>query len=265
MWRSTSTVSPVVAHTRVGVVLTILLAFVSSHVAPLAGAQASPTPQFPPMTVDASQFVTYVDNPYFPLVPGTTFVYDGTNEDGPEHVEVTVTFETKTILGVTCTVVRDQVSVAGEVVEDTLDWFAQDIEGNVWYFGEASADFEDGIVVSTDGSWEAGVDGAVPGVIMPANPIPGDPYYQEYAAGIAEDIGQVIAIDAAVTFASGTYENVIVTEDTNPLDPGPVEHKYYAPEIGLVLEEKVAGDQGRIELTEIRVEVPATPVAGYIR
>lgn len=264
MWQRTTTAPIVFSHAVLSVTLAILLALVSGRLASSAGAQAAPTPPLPPSTVDASQFVTVVDNPYFPLIPGTTFVYDGSTEDGPEHVEVTVTFETKTILGVTCTVVRDQVSVAGEVVEDTLDWFAQDNDGNVWYFGEASADYEDGVVISTDGSWEAGVGGAVPGIIMPGRPIPGDPYYQEYAAGTAEDIGQVIAIDETVTTASGTYDDVIVTEETNPLDPGPVEHKYYAPGIGLVLEEDIVGDQGRIELTEIRIEIPATPVTGDV-
>ncbi len=225
-----------------------------------ATAQATPeTPPLPPSEVDATMFDAGVANPYFPLEPGTTSVYEGMSEDVPEHTEVTVTFDTKTILGVVCTVVRDTVSVDGEVVEDTLDWFAQDNVGNVWYFGEASADYEAGEVVSTEGSWEAGVDGAVPGIVMPADAVLGDPYYQEYAPGEAEDIGQIVAVDQTVTVAYGSFTDVIVTADTNPFEPGVVENKSYAPGIGLVLEEKVAGDEGRVELVEIRQSAPATP------
>ena len=226
-------------------------------------AQATPeTPPLPPSEVDASMFDAGVANPYFPLEPGTTLVYDGMSEDGPERVEFTVTFDTKTILGVVCTVVRDVVTVDGEVVEDTLDWFAQDNAGNVWYFGEASADYEDGVVVSTEGSWEAGVDGARPGIVMPADAVVGDPYFQEYYRGEAEDIGQIIAVDQTVTTAYGTFTDVIVTADTNPLEPGVIENKSYAPGVGLVLEEKVAGAEGRVELVEIRQAAPATPESG---
>ena len=116
--------------------------------------------------IDSANFVATIDNPYFPLTPGTTFIYEGTTEKGPEHIEVNVTHDTKVILGVTCTAVRDTVTVDGELVEDTIDWYAQDTAGNVWYFGENSLSYEDGLIVSLEGSWMAGVDGAKPGIIM---------------------------------------------------------------------------------------------------
>ena len=126
-----------------------------------------------------ANFVEKVDNSYFPLTPGTTFIYQGESEDGPERVEVNVTNETKVILGVTCIVVRDRVWIDNELVEDTFDWHAQDKDGNVWYFGEDSKEMKDSVVVSTEGSWEAGVDGAKPGIIMKATPKVGDSYRQE--------------------------------------------------------------------------------------
>jgi hypothetical protein len=177
---------------------------------------------------------------------------------------VTVLSETKVVMGVACTVVRDVVSVEGEVAEDTIDWYAQDTDGNVWYMGEESKDIEDGEVVSTDGSWEAGVDGALPGIIMLVDPHVGDTYRQEFYAGEAEDIGSVLKLGEIVTVESGTYEDVLVTEDTNPLEPDIVEHKYYAPGVGVVLEELVAGGEERIELVKVETGM-ATPEAtpGY--
>jgi hypothetical protein len=127
---------------------------------------------------------TKITNQYFPLKPGTTYIYEGTTEKGNEHIEVKVTNETKVILGVTCVVVRDTVTVDGELVEDTIDWYAQDQFGNVWYFGENSLSYEDGLIVSLEGSWMAGVDGAKPGIIMGASPQVGDLYRQEFAVGI---------------------------------------------------------------------------------
>jgi hypothetical protein len=211
-------------------------------------------------TIDPANFVSVIDNPYFPLTPGTALYYEG-ESDGEAQTEVmTVLAETREVMGVTCVVVRDVVSVEGEVAEDTIDWYAQDAEGNVWYMGEESKDYEDGKVVSTEGSWEAGVDGALPGIIMLANPQVGEMYRQEFYAGEAEDMAKVQKLSESVTVAYGTFEDVLVTEDTNPLEPEIVEHKYYAPGVGVVLEELVAGGEERMEL--VRVEtVVATPVA----
>ena len=219
------------------------------------------TPAYP-VTIDPADFGETIDNPWFPLSPGTTWIYEGESDGERERNEVTVTAETKTILGVTCVVVRDIVLIDGEVVEDTLDWYAQDVDGNVWYFGEASKDYEDGELVSTEGSWEAGVDGAQPGIIMLADPAVGDSYQQEYYEGEAEDQGKVVATGETVTVPYGTFKDVLVTEDINPFEPDAVEQKSYAPGVGLILAEYVQGGDERIELIEVRMELPlATPAS----
>lgn len=189
--------------------------------------------------IDAANFVDTVDNPYFPLAAGSRWVYDGTSDGEAEQVVVVVTGERRTILGISATVVRDTVTIAGEVVEDTYDWFAQDRDGNVWYLGEAVQDFENGQVISTAGSWEAGVDGAYPGIVMKADPKVGDAYRQEYYRGEAEDLGEVIEVGA----------DRVVTQDWNPLEPDVVERKTYERGVGLVGEEKVRGAEGAMTLT----------------
>lgn len=182
-------------------------------------------------TIAPASFVADVDNPLYPLVPGTKFVY----ENGDETVEVTVTANKKTILGVSCTEVHDVASVAGEVIEDTLDWFAQDQDGAVWYFGEDTKEMSGGMVTSTHGSWEAGVDGAKPGIVVPAAPKVGDTYRQEYYACEAEDMGEVLALDATAMVKAGSYTGCLKTHDFTPLEPDINEEKYYCPGVGLVL------------------------------
>jgi hypothetical protein len=204
--------------------------------------------------IDPANFVDKVDNTYFPLMPGTTYVYEGETDEGVERVEDFVTHETWIVLGVTCIVVRDRVSVDGELVEETFDWYAQDKDGNVWYFGEDSKEYEGGEVVSTKGSWEAGVDGAQPGIIMQANPQIGDSYRQEYYKGEAEDMAEVISLTESASVPYGSFDNLLMTKDWTPLEPGIAEHKYYASGIGLVLEETVEGGTGRIELIEMITE-----------
>jgi hypothetical protein len=193
--------------------------------------------------IDPANFVDTVDNPYFPLPAGSRWVYEGTSDGEAERVEVVVTGERRMILGISATVVRDTVSIDGEVVEDTYDWFAQDVEGNVWYLGEASQDIENGAVVSTAGSWEAGVDGAYPGIVMKANPRVGDAYRQEYYRGEAEDLAEVINVEA----------DRIVTKEWNPLEPEVVEEKTYERGVGMVGEEKVSGGEGTMTLTSFAV------------
>jgi hypothetical protein len=206
--------------------------------------------------MDPANFVSTIDNPYFTLMPGKVWVYEGTNEVGKtERVEVEVTQDTKMVLGVATTVVREREWVDGELVEDTFDWYAQDKDGNVWYFGEDSKEIEDGEVVSTDGSWEAGVNGAKPGIIMKANPQVKDAYRQEFLKEEAEDMGQVLSIDETVSIGLGSYQNCLKIKDWTPLEPNVVEHKFYCKEIGnLVLEKKVAGGSGQMELIEIKTE-----------
>ena len=161
-----------------------------------------PDPVLPP----PGDFVTRIDNKYFPLRPGTTFNFGGTQEGKPSRVAVFVTHRTKTILGIRATVILDQVFVGGRREEKTFDWYAQDKHGNVWYLGEDSSDFVNGKWVRSDGSWQAGVRGAKAGIVMKANPIVGNPYRQEYYAGHAEDMAKVLSRSASVTVPYGSFE-----------------------------------------------------------
>jgi hypothetical protein len=201
------------------------------------------------LEIDPLDFVADVTNPLFPLVPGTKYVFEGTTDEGVERVEAEVLSARKDVLGVSCIQVRVREYLDGELIEDTLDWFAQDVDGNVWYFGEDSKEIEDGVVVSTDGSWEGGVDGAEPGIIMPVTPVVGTTYQQENAPGIAEDMATVVALSETVTTPLGTYAGCLETDEFTPLEPGVVEQKFYAPGVGLVLE--MDADGNRIELIEI--------------
>jgi hypothetical protein len=187
--------------------------------------------------IDPANFVGKVDNKYFPLEPGTTFVYKGKDEEGSERIEVRVTDDTKRVMGVECVVLRDRVWIDGKLVEDTFDWHAQDKKGNVWYFGENSREIKGGKVVSTEGSWEAGVDGAQPGILIKGDPKVGDSYRQEYYRGEAEDMGKVLSLDGSATVPYGSFNHTLVTKDWNPLEPAAgVAHKYYAPGVGKVRE-----------------------------
>jgi hypothetical protein len=164
-----------------------------------------------------------------------------------EDIVVTVTPQTKVIGGVTTTVVHDVASKDGQLLEDTWDWYAQDRDGNVWYFGEETKEYERG-KVSTEGSWETGVKGAKPGIIMPAHPTVGQMNRQEYLVGEAEDEGQTIALDETVTVAAGKFSGCVKTKEWSRLEPGVIEHKYYAPGVGLVAEVTVEGGTEHVEL-----------------
>jgi hypothetical protein len=200
---------------------------------------------------DASGFVAGVDNPFFPLPVGRTLSYEGHGEESEETGEVFVTANTRQILGVTCMVVRDRVWEDGDLIEETFDWFAQDGDGNVWYFGEDSTEYDNGVPVSTEGSWEAGVDGAQPGIVMPADPRVGQRYRQEYYKGEAEDMGEVLSLTALVSVACDAFVDCVKTKDWSALEPGVVEHKYYAEGIGVILEVGVEGTSGRMELVDV--------------
>jgi hypothetical protein len=150
-------------------------------------------------------------------------------------------------MGVNCVVVQDVVTAAGSLHEKTTDWYAQDASGNVWYFGEDTAEYENGVVINTKGTWEAGVDGAKPGIVMKAVPVVGDFFRQEYRPGIALDIAQILATDATTSVPAGTYDKLVVTLDKNPLDPSKIEHKFFAEGIGFVRAELQGG--GHLEIT----------------
>jgi hypothetical protein len=194
--------------------------------------------------VDPASFVARIDNPWLPLTPGSRWVYEA---GGGERNEVVVTDQTRTVMGITATVVRDTETRDGRVVEETSDWFAQDRDGKVWYLGEDTRSFRDGRP-SPAGSWEAGVDGALPGIIMKADPKVGDAYRQEYYRGEAEDMGKVVRLGASQTVPFRAFDGLLVTQDWTPLEPDVVEEKYYARGIGLVLETTVKGGSDRNEL-----------------
>ena len=215
----------------------------------VAAGSASAGTKYAPR-IDPSEFTTTIDNPYLPLVPGSRWVYESRTPDGLEQIVVEVTDETRAVMGVTTVVVRDTVTLDGVTIEDTFDWFAQDLDGNVWYFGEDTREFENGVAVNADGAWEGGIDGAQPGVAMKAHPRVGDRYRQEYDRGNAEDRATVLALDAAVRVPFGAFDSVLKTKDFTPLEPGHVEHKFYAPGIGLVQEELVKGGSERAVLVE---------------
>jgi len=200
---------------------------------------------------DPDNFVRVVDNPYFPLKPGTRFVYFG-EEDGEAEKNVTVvTHDRKEILGISAIVVLDQVFVHGELKEKTFDWYAQDRDGNVWYLGEDTKEFEDGKVVSTEGSWEAGVDGAVAGIIMPAHPQVGQHYQQEFFEGEAEDEARVVAVGLDVNVPYGSFHNCLRTQEFTGLEPGVVEAKFYCPNVGFVKARGLEGPPARLVLKHI--------------
>jgi hypothetical protein len=219
-----------------------------------AGCGADEKPELPqgsdPVGLDPADFSTEIDNPFFPMSPGSSWVYEEKDVDGSrQRVEVTVTGRTKTIMGIEARVVHDVVTEDGQVKEDTLDWYAQDRAGNLWYLGEDTKEYEDGRVSSTRGSWEAGVDGALAGILIPADPEVGLAYRQEYYEGEAEDRAKVVSVDEHVDVRYGSFDGVLETEDTTPLEPDLVEHKYYARDVGPVLAVAVAKDgRGREEL-----------------
>jgi hypothetical protein len=205
-----------------------------------------------PVTLDPADFTTEIDNPYWPMTPGSRWVYRETDKEGnAQRVEVTVTEQTKRIAnGVEARVIRDVVSEDGAPVEVTDDWYAQDSAGNIWYLGEDTAEYEKGKVVSREGSFEASVDGAQPGIAMPGNPEVDLAYRQEYYAGEAEDKARVLSLDARASVPFGNFSEVLQTEDVNPLnEPKPaVEHKFYARDVGPVLVIGISGGGGREEL-----------------
>jgi hypothetical protein len=200
--------------------------------------------------IDPAEFSTTIDNPYFPLMPGARWVYESATPPGLERITVEVTDDTRDIMGVTTVVVRDTVTLDGVVIEDTFDWYAQDADGNVWYFGEDTREFENGVAVNTKGAWEAGIDGAQPGIVMKADPKVGDRYRQEYYEGEAEDEAKVLALHASIDTPFGAFGDVLKTRDFTLLEPTVVEQKFYARGTGVVQERMVKGGSQLTVLVE---------------
>lgn len=198
---------------------------------------AIPTP-----SADRSDFVATVDNPWFPLEPGTVLTYRLTDATGTRTETVTVTRDTRVVQGVATTVVHHVISgQRGQPTQDSDDWYAQDVAGNVWHLGESG----------TAGSWEAGVDGAEAGLVMPATPRVGDGFRQEYAAGVAEGVAEVLSLGERRSVPAGVFGDLVQTEETTPLEPGLVQRRYYAEGLGLVYAETVADDAGIVELVDV--------------
>jgi hypothetical protein len=223
-----------------GVVVGTMVALVAGCGGPSGGSSAKSGRAYSP-GIHPADFVDGIDNKYFSLDPGTTFVYEGNSE----RDVMAVTSDTKKIMGVECIVVDDRGYEGGKLIEKTYDWFAQDKKGNVWYFGEDTKEYEGGKVTSTKGSWEGGVDGAKPGIIMRADPKVGESYRQEYYEGEAEDMAKVVGLNESVTVPYGSFDHVLVTREWTPLEPSYSEHKYYAAGVG-----QVSG--GGLELVDVK-------------
>ncbi|PYV95009.1 MAG: hypothetical protein DMG89_23330 [Acidobacteria bacterium] len=203
--------------------------------------------------IDPANFVDRIDNPYFPLTPGTVYIYEGQIQDGLERDEFFVTHKTVKILGVTTVEVHDTVTVDGQLTEDTLDWFAQDKDGNVWYFGENTMELENGRPSTLAGTFKAGVNHAKPGIVMEAHPAIGDFYRQEFDLGNAEDFAEVKSLSDTVTVPVGTFTQCLRTLETTPLEPDLKEAKWYATGIGNVLTKDLnTGEKSKLVRIEFR-------------
>lgn len=235
-----------------GLAILLALMFAACQKSPTKPTEsAKPTESLSPVTagdrkdeteIEPEDFVKEVDNQYFPLKPGTKFFYEGSKEGVPTTNEVFITHETKMILEVECTVVRDLAYEDGMLAESTFDWYAQDDEGNVWYFGEDTRELDSaGNVISTQGSWEAGVNNARPGIIMLGKPKVGKRYQQEIAPGTAMDMAQVRSLNQYKCVPYDCFDHLLMTKEWSLLDRGVIDHKFYAPGVGFILEINVKG------------------------
>jgi hypothetical protein len=230
-----------------------LLSLAAAGVLTGCGGSSDETTELPrgseQVELDPADFSAEIDNPYWPMPPGSRWVYRESGENGGvKRVVVTVLDRTKTVDGIEARVVHDVVTEDGELVEDTYDWYAQDADGNVWYLGEDTKEYDGGELVGSEGSWEAGVDGAQAGVVVPASPEIGVEYRQEYYEGEAEDMGEVLSLDERVEVPADSYQDVLMTKDWTPLEPDVLEHKFYAKGVGPVLALAISGGAGREEL-----------------
>lgn len=210
----------------------------------------SATPGYAPK-INPAEFSTTIDNPFYPLAPGTRMIYESKGLKDREGTVVEVTYDTKPIMGVRTVVVHDVVTVNGKLSEDTYDWYAQHRNGDVWYFGEDTKKYDTDGKFTTKGSFLAGGDGAQPGIVMLGNPKVGVRYRQEYYKGQAEDEAEVIDTNASAKVAYGSFDHVVKTKDYTVLDPKVIEHKYFARGVGLILVEHVKGPRERVELVKL--------------
>jgi hypothetical protein len=205
--------------------------------------------------INPSDFVGKIDNPFSPMSPGQVYHYRTIIGSDSTADDLAVIAPTKSIMGVTCTIVWDRsYDVSDNLTEETFDWYAQDKHGNVWYFGEDAKEFAHGKVISTEGSWQAGVDDAKPGIVMPPNPVVGDTYRQEYSAGIAEDMTLILSTTESATVPYGSYTNCVKTQDWTPLHPNIIENKWFARGVGWVSMKMAQGGDERLELVSITTD-----------
>jgi hypothetical protein len=206
-----------------------------------------------PFKIDPADFTTQVTNPFWPMKVGDHWVYRETNAEGEvQRNDVVVTDKKKTVIGIDVLVVHDTVKLGGELTEDTYDWYAQDSKGNLWYFGEDTTEYENGKPKTKEGSWEAGVDGALAGIIMPADPRVGLTYREEYYKGHAEDGAQIISVDALAKVPYGRFDHGVQTRNFSGIEPDVIEEKIYAKGVGVVLEITVSGGSDRSELLSFK-------------
>ena len=202
--------------------------------------------------LDAANFTTTIDNPYFPLPVGGTWVYQGVKDGQTQEDRVTVTSQTKVVAeGITARVVSDVATHNGTLLEKTSDWYAQDKQGNVWYLGEDTAAYLPNGKVDTSGSWEAGVHDAEPGLVMEANPQIPDAYRQEFLSGQAEDTAWVVNTSGSFTVPDGTFKNVLTSLEATRIEPGAYDRKVYAPGVGMIREEALTGATEYAELVSV--------------
>jgi hypothetical protein len=226
--------------------------------APATSLEPTPSPAVPAGTIgpdawkDPMNFVAVIDNPWLPFKPGAVLRYAGTKDGERARDITTVTSRTEVVAGVTCVVVDDKLWLNGKLEETTLDYYVQDVAGNVWYFGEDTQELDaNGNIVSTEGSWHAGVDGAMPGIFMEANPVVGHAFQQEYLAGSAEDHFEVLSLTDSVTVPAGSYGDVLLTKEWTPLEPDVLDHKFYVRGIGEVREVAVKGPKEELSLVSV--------------
>jgi hypothetical protein len=201
-----------------------------------------------PVKLDPANFTTEIDNPYWPMRPGSHWVYREVENGEAQRVDVTVTNRTKTLGGIEARVVHDRVSQNGETLEDTYDWYAQDSDGNLWDLGEDTAEYENGKLKTKEGSWAYGVDGAQAGVVVSANPRQGMEYREEYYAGHAEDAAEVLNVGSQVQVPFGRFQDAMLIRNFSTIEPTVEEMKLYAKGVGPVMELLVSGGSGRTEL-----------------
>ncbi len=234
---------------------TLLLCLVTAVLAAVPAHAARKTESGPPVPrFDPKTFGDIVDNPYFPLRPGTIYVYETAGGDSTTRDTVVVTHEIRTIAGVAAIAVRDSAWRGPRLLRVTTRWYAQDRKGNVWCLGVREQALHQDKLSSSEASWEAGRDSARAGIVMLATPQPGDRYRQEFYRGIAEDVSQVLNVNATTRVLNQSYNACVETEDTSTLVPGVDVRRTYAPGLGLVLERPMQG--GLVTKTLIKVIVP---------